>query len=469
MKIVHIASELTPIAKVGGLGDVIQGLSKALIKEGDDVEIILPFYKQIDKKCLKDLEEVKKNAWTARADGLPLILIDFPPGKIYGEKKDLPRFVNFCNEALNFLVERKVSIDILHLHDWMTAICAPLVKTHYKHLIRGVVTTIHNIAYQGICTKEEFKQLAIPEIQMEELQDPKRKDSINLLKGALINSHQVTTVSPTYAEEIQVEQGRGLEPTLKTYHSKITGILNGIDTEFWNPECDTFLGETYIPNPSEIDNVLKSKKTNRKALNKVIHKEFDSTPLFIAVTRLVHQKGPELIEAGIEHVLQKGGQFILLASTPDPALKDEFYALQEAYRDNPHVYFFFAFDEPLSHLAFAAADAILVPSLFEPCGLTQMIALRYGTIPIVHKVGGLKDTIFDIDNDIIPKEKRNGYTFDEPTASSLKRSIDRAFEHLTNDREKWLLMIENGLSQDLSWDHSASLYRSLYDKITQAQ
>ena len=193
--------------------------------------------------------------------------------------------------------------------------------------------------------------------------------------------------------------------------------------------------------------------------------EYDSSPLFISITRIVEQKGPEMIRFGIEYVLKKGGQFILLGSTPEPNLKKVFHALAEEYQDNPHVHFHFVFDEELAHLTFASADCILIPSLFEPCGLTQMIALRYGTIPIVHKVGGLSDTVFDIDHEEIPLDMRNGYTFDSPSNDSLQWSIDRAFEHHRNDPKKWHLMLKNGFKKDWSWKDPALKYIELYKNL----
>ncbi|MCB1110149.1 MAG: glycosyltransferase, partial [Chlamydiia bacterium] len=278
----------------------------------------------------------------------------------------------------------------------------------------------------------------------------------------LVYSDCLTTVSPTYAREIQGKEGFGLESLLIEKKEKLQGILNGIDTSYWNPETDPLLEKNYPTHGNDLKEVLEAKSINRKALQKKLNMDYDPAPLFIAITRLVQQKGPEMIRFGIEYVLKKGGQFILLGSTPEPTLKEEFYSLSEEYRDNPHVHFHFIFDEELAHLTFAAADCILIPSLFEPCGLTQMISLRYGTIPIVHKVGGLSDTVFDIDHEQIPLEKRNGYTFDFPSEDSLRWSIDRAFEHHKNDPQKWHQMLKNGFQKDWSWKTPALEYLEVY-------
>lgn len=488
MYIIHLTTELSPIAKVGGLGDVASGLSKALVQEGEKVEVILPFYDHIDRKLLKNLtvemdklrsfeemEEVKNTVWSATFDGIPLILIEphseagyFERGVIYGEKDDLFRFTYFTKTALEFLMKSERRPDILNLHDWLTALAAPLYHEVYASLglkVGKIMTTIHNMKYQGVCSPPKIERLGLKTehlLKKDKMQDTKEPQKLNILKGALIYSDILTTVSPTYAKEIQGKEGFGLESILTEKREKLRGILNGIDTSYWNPTTDPLLEKNYPSDGKDLKSILEAKMVNRKALQKKLGMDYDPAPLFISVTRLVKQKGPEMIRFGIEYVLKKGGQFILLGSTPEPSLKEEFYHLAEEYRDNPHVHFHFIFDEELAHLTFAAADCILIPSLFEPCGLTQMIALRYGTIPIVHKVGGLSDTIFDIDHEDIPIEKRNGYTFDFPSEDSLRWSIDRAFEHHKNDPKKWKQMLKNGFQRDWSWKTPALEYLKAY-------
>jgi starch synthase len=491
MYIVHLTTELAPLAKVGGLGDVTAGLSKALTEEGEKVEVILPFYDHIDRKLLKklevdfedllsyeDLEEVKNTVWSAEFDGISLILIEphseagyFERGVIYGEEDDLFRFTYFTKTAMEYLLKRGKHPDILNIHDWLTSLAAPLYRETYQSLglkIGGIMTTIHNMKYQGTCVPQKIERLGLKTdhlITKDKMQDHKNPKKLNLLKGALVFSDSLTTVSPTYAEEIQGKEGFGLDPLLVENKGKLRGILNGIDTSYWNPETDPFLEQNYQTDGINLDEVIKAKTENRKSLQQKLHMDYDPAPLFISVTRIVEQKGPEMIRFGIEYVLKKGGQFILLGSTPEPTLKAEFYALAEEYRDNPHVHFHFIFDEQLAHLTFASADCIIIPSLFEPCGLTQMISLRYGTIPIVHKVGGLNDTVFDIDHDTIPLDRRNGYTFDFPSEDSLRWSIDRAFEHHRNDPKKWKLMLKNGFQKDWSWKTPALEYLEAYRSV----
>lgn len=495
MYIVHLTTELAPIAKVGGLGDVTAGLSKALSEAGERVEVILPFYDHIDRKALKNLKidfenlisyeemnECKNTVWSAEYKGVSLLLIEpheeanyFKRGVIYGEEDDLLRFTYFTRTAMEYLLKKGKNPDILNLHDWLTTLAAPLYHEMYKPLglkIRGIITTIHNMKYQGICSPEKLSRIGLHAkhlLKQTKLQDHSKPDKLNLLKGGLVYSDYLTTVSPTYAKEIQGKEGFGLEHTLVDRKDQLYGILNGIDTTYWNPETDPFIKKNYPANGSNFEAVNAAKIENRKALCLKLKMDYDPAPLFSCISRIVQQKGPEMIRFGIEYVLEKGGQFILLGSTPEPSLKAEFLTLAEEYRDNPHVHFHFLFDEKLAHLTYAAADCILVPSLFEPCGLTQMIALRYGTIPIVHKVGGLNDTVFDIDHTELPAEKRNGYTFDFPSNDSLRWSIDRAFEHHKNDRKKWHLMQMNGFKKDWSWKMPAQEYLNLYHSFNSSK
>ena len=263
MHIVHLTSELSPIAKVGGLGDVIAGLSKALTKAGERVEVILPFYDQIDRSKLKNLQvefeelsECKSTVWSAEVDEIRLLLIEpqnnyFKRGVIYGEEDDDQRFITFTNAALHYLLKAGKHPDILHLHDWLTALAAPLYHEKYKSLglkVGGIMTTIHNMKYQGVCEPDRLSQIGLnpdPLLKRDKLQDSTKPDKINLLKGALIYSDSLTTVSPTYAEEIKGEEGFSLGSVLQQREEKLRGILNGIDTHYWDPATDPFLQKNY--------------------------------------------------------------------------------------------------------------------------------------------------------------------------------------------------------------------------------
>ena len=487
MYIVHLASELSPIAKVGGLGDVTAGLSKALQSKGENVEVLLPFYDHIHHQDLEHLnvedqilsslngEPYQNTIWSAKIDTIPVLLVEshhkdinFKRGAIYGEKDDDLRFMSFTRTALEYLLKAKKHPDVLNLHDWLTALAAPLYHEIYKALglkIGTIVTTLHNMFYQGICHQEKLSYIVRPSESLsmqKKLQDDQKPNHINLLKGALLYSDALTTVSPSYAEEIKGKRGHGLGPLLIKKGERFQGILNGIDTEYWNPTTDPLLSENYPKHLTSSDEMFVAKKMNRKALFKKLHMQEVSAPLFCSITRLVQQKGPEMIRFGIEYILKQGGQFILIGSTSEKEVQEDFQALAEKYMDNPHVHFRFAFDEPLAHLVYAAADYLLMPSLFEPCGLAQMIALRYGTVPIIHKVGGLKDTIFDIDQDCYPIDKRNGYTFEHSSNTDLSVTIDRVFKDFRDRPQKGTQMIKNGFNRDWSWKTPAIEYLKVY-------
>ncbi len=479
MYIVHVTTEYAPIAKVGGLGDVVQGLTKACAKVGQQVEVILPFYHTIQQSALSEHGEnpscpgeeraFENGFWKARLEGVDLTLIKskkyFHRNKIYGEKDDICRFAHFSLASLKYLLQAKKKVDVLHLHDWPTALCAPLQREIYQMrglIITSIVTTIHNLAHQGRCEWKVLAQMGSMWQELtdrKEMRDDEKKGYINCLKGGIIYSDLITTVSKSYARQIQV-QTCGLGRLLTKKVSQFKGILNGIDIDYWNPATDPFLKQNFSPDPEQVDQIIRAKKENRIALSSRVGISYDNAPLFIGITRLVTQKGPELIKHGMKHVLQRGGQFILIGTPHEEKVKKEFDALAEKYQGNQRIGFYFKYDEALAHLAYASAHFILIPSLFEPCGLTQMIAMRYATLPIAHKVGGLKETVFDVDDANILELKRNGYTFDSPSKHALRHCIDRAFTHF--QKETYFSLIRHALRQDWSWNAAADHYLQLY-------
>lgn len=455
MEIVHIASELAPIAKVGGLGDVIYGLSKAQMKLGHQVTVYLPKYDCLDYGALENLtplgnlfaEEngtmISNTLWSAQFHGLNLVLIEphdphgyFHRTKIYGEKDDNDRFLYFC-KAAGIALENHPP-DVVHLHDWPTAGFALLRKHSSK-----IVFTIHNLQHQGVCAPFNLTRLGIP-FNKEELRDPKHTDALNLMRGAFRFSDLITAVSPTYAQEILTpEGGFGLEEDLKRAQHKLVGILNGIDTDYWNPETDPMLAVNYSQKTR-----VEGKRGNKRHIQEFLNlTRSESRPLVVAVTRLVPQKGPDLIEYGIQKTLELGGQFVLLGTTRDPATQKQF----EGIKPHPDLVIKLDYNETLSHLLYAASDLFLMPSIFEPCGLSQMIALRYGSIPLVRETGGLKDTIFD---------GKNGFTFTSADKKGVDHALERAFAAMKTER--WPALIDVGMGADLSWDRSAKKYLTSY-------
>lgn len=479
MLIVHIASELSPIAKVGGLGDVIYGLSKELVKLNQETLIILPKYRSLHLENLTNLTcGLKKTFtlqeghsfevffWKASYQNLSLILIDpkhpeaaFDRDSIYGESDDIDRFTLFCFLALEYLKLSNTPPSTLHLHDWPAAFTAHLYKEKYFSLNHKVILTIHNILHQGKCLPHHLQKFAIENFSS--LKDPLHPELANLLKSGIIHADHVVAVSPTYANEIKTKDfGYHLDPLLLSYSHKLSGILNGIDLNYWNPEQDKALVAHYPPS-KEITKILKAKTENKIYLEKSLHLKSSTAPLFSCITRLDYQKGPNLIAHAISTILEKGGQCVLLGTAMDPKIKDQFNKIRHLYANNPNFHFHDQFNESLAHLIYAASDYILIPSLFEPCGLTQMIAMRYYTIPIVRTTGGLADTVFDIDNPTIPSEKKVGICFKDMNSTELDAALSKAFT-LYHDKTRLLSILKNISLQDFSWKESAKKYLTIY-------
>lgn len=467
MEIVHIASEFAPLAKVGGLADAVAGLAKALVAKGHRVEVILPHYDLFAPLELREIgrlyivekgRSIENIVRMTHYEGVQLTLIEarhpehyFRRGKIYGELDDNDRFLFFCKVASHMLLQRKQLPEVVHLHDWMTA-SVPLFLA--PHRPKRLIFTIHNLNHQGKCARFNLDRLEIS-YDEKELADPLEPDTLNLLKGAILKSDAVAVVSPSYAKEIQtLEGGGGLGPFLARHKKKLRGILNGIDTQTWDPQTDRFLHAHYSPST-----FLEGKKSNKALVQEKLGlTPNEKVPLIVAITRLVPQKGPDLIAYGIERCAQLGGQFVLLGSPAQEEIRTQFEELQRSLAGDRHIAFRFEHDEPLSHLLYGASDFLFMPSLFEPCGLAQMIAMRYGSIPLVHATGGLKDTVFDPAS----SEKPNGFLFQVPDNKGVSSLLERAFSFYYGPRAKWEELILNGMGADWSWEASAQKYLRLY-------
>lgn len=472
MEIIHIAAELAPVAKVGGLGDVISGLSRALVEKGHQVEVFLPKYDCLELSGLDHLEVTNQNftsyfdgkwhqnrIWKGLLHGFTVLLFEsydphgfFERDKVYGEHDDNDRFLNFCRATLDYIQSQNRKPDILHVHDWHAA-AIPLLQKHlYPDLTTKTVLTIHNLAYQGFTERKILEKIGLPPQIFP-------KEWVNLLELGIIYADHITTVSPTYAKEILTKEGgHGLEKVLQKYSDKLSGILNGIDEKFWNPETDPILPYHYNAHeikkekPPFIENKVKLQSHTRRMFSL----QEKRCPIVGCVTRLVHQKGPELIKDALYWTLQNGGQFILLAAASDPKTHQEFYQIKREVMDTQFAHIELTYNENLSHLVYGAADILIVPSIFEPCGLTQMIAMRYGTVPLVRKTGGLADTVFD---------GENGFTFGPPTKEALTNSLEKAFHTWFSEPHTWQKLVENGMNHDFSWNRSAEKYIELYEKL----
>jgi len=445
--------EMAPIAKVGGLGDVVVALARAVQDAGNLVEVILPKYQFFNQSpILGSMEHECEFEWGGTrvvvhrcfVEGIQVFFIDpmnnmFSVDSVYGRNDDGVKFDFFCNAALEFLLQSARQPDILHCHDWSTAEVAPAYWSKYHH--NGlwkpkVVFTIHNMNYG----QQKIGQ-------------------------ASFHAQLTTTVSPSYASEVSGH------PAVSQNLHKFYGVRNGIDPDLWGPETDQFLPLNYTADTHE-----EGKRRARQAIQERFNLTWGSdAPIVAVVSRLTGQKGLDLIKHSVGHSLMRGAQFVLLGSAPDPKVQGDFNALAGRHQ-GPNCAFCFAFDEPLSHLVYAAADIILVPSMFEPCGLTQMISMRYGAIPCVRATGGLRDTVFDVDTEKaraawevdgstdwkITGDQTNGFSFDGTDAGALDYALDRALDAYFNDREWWRGFQARVMRQDWSWNRPALDYIELY-------
>lgn len=442
MHIVQIAAECTPLAKVGGLGDVVHGLGKELAKE-HKVTVFIPKYKCISNGLSSEEifyshfkgESRKNRLWSLKLDNINIKLLE-PPNdffnrdNVYGYEDDVSRFLYFCRAALEYLSQHD-NFDIIHVHDWHTSIIPFLIKTAFPKLkTKKSLLTIHNLAYQGVCYETSLKEIGIEE------------KCDNLLKQGITYADIVNTVSPTYSKEILTpEFGCGLEEILKS--KKVHGILNGIDETLWNPENDAA-----ILAPFSNKEPLKSKKRNKLLLQKKLGlKELD-VPIVSSISRLVYQKGPKLIKHAIFQTLKRGGQFILLGDGNIEGFKKvrgQLHPLQSTS-------FNFTYDDTLARQIYASSDFLLIPSIYEPCGLTQLIAFKYGTIPIVRKTGGLADTV----------SEERGYIFEQKNFKDLNQALDKALKDWKTNPQKIEQMVQKGINLDFSWKNPAKEYIKLY-------
>lgn len=444
MHIVHVSVEMAPIAKVGGLGDVVTSLSRAVQDLGHHVDVILPKYDCMNLSNVKDFgfhrsyfwsgTEIK--VWFGKVEGLSVYFLEpqngmFSAGCIYGCNNDGERFGFFCHAALEFLLQSGSHPDILHCHDWSSAPVAWLFKDHYRHygLSKArVVFTIHNLEFGA-----------------------------PLIGKAMAYTDKATTVSSTYSKEVSGN------PVIAPHLYKFHGIVNGIDFDIWDPYNDKFIPMSYLS-----DNVVEGKRAAKEALQQRLGLKKSDLPLVGIITRLTVQKGIHLIKHAIWRTLERNGQVVLLGSAPDPRIQNDFVnlsnQLHSSHGDRARLRL--TYDEPLSHLIYAGADFILVPSIFEPCGLTQLIAMRYGSIPVVRKTGGLYDTVYDVDHDkeraIAQSLEPNGFSFDGADAGGVDYALNRAITAWYENRDWFNSLCKQVMKQDWSWYQPALDYLELY-------
>jgi len=479
LKIAHISAECTPLIKVGGLGEVVGGLTKALDK---DTILILPKYRYLKIEKIKNLRIFKKNLLVSTKKGhiktniykgyinnIEIYLIDpknqyFEKKRVYGYKIDIEKFL-FFSKASCLLLKELGDIDIAHIHDWHVAFMAPIIKENLvKTKVKKVVLSIHNLGYQGICRIGDVDKIGYDGkyfLDKNKLKHYEGKIKLNLLKGGIVYSDFIIPVSNAYAKEIlnNIHGGR-LSEILQTKKNKIKGIVNGIDSKSWNPEFDEFLFHKFSKKmPPE--KLIKIKEENKKFLIEKFHLHKGEKPLIGYIGRLVVQKGPKIIKHAIKKTLSENGRFVLLGTPLDTQSKKIFKNTKHRYAKSKNAVIDFSFNEKLSHQLFAALDFIIIPSLFEPCGLTQLIAFKYGVMPIVRKTGGLSDTVFDIDS----SKEKNGFTFNNFSTEDFDKTLERALHFFKNKKEEFYKIIHKNMFLDYTWETISKEYVKIYKKL----
>ena len=486
LNLLMVASEAVPYAKTGGLADVAGALPLELAKLGHDVILLLPHYRCLSESgrsfrsvcrlhvptpqglvdtlieedtILEGKGEGRMRVWTIRNEAL----YD-RPGLYQDQGADYPdnldRFSFLCRATITVMAYLRASCQwethVLHLHDWQAALCAVYLKTidRDRPEAQGVrtVLTLHNVGYQGLFPQAQFEKTGLPP----SLFTPAGLEyygSVNVLKGGMVFADYVTTVSPTYAREILTpEFGFGLEGVLRNRANLPSGILNGIDIDRWNPETDSYLPVNYSV----------SDRSGKQLCKRMLQREFrlpeTAVPLLSVIARLTPQKGLDLVEAIIPQLMAMDLQLVILG-TGAPELEAKFKILQARY---PHrIGLRIGFDEGLAHRIEAGADMIVMPSRYEPCGLSQLYSLRYGTVPVVRKTGGLADTVMPLTSQVREAGGATGFHVEEDKAEALLLVLRQAVA-LYQDRSRWEQLVEAGMKTDVSWARSADTYDRLF-------
>ena len=471
MKVLFVTGEAWPFIKTGGLGDVAHSLPKALSKMGVDVRVVLPKYSLIDYKYKSKMSHVGhtyiKLNWrnqycgveTLEYEGVKYYFIDneyyFNRNQAYGEIDDCERFSFFSKSALSALDVIDFKPDVIHCNDWHTGLI-PLYLNELKKdgLYKNTKTlyTIHNLKYHGIFTRETLGDSVVLPYDTYFREDGlKYYDSISFMKGGINYADQVSTVSETYADEIKSEfYGETLHGLFHLYKDKLSGIINGIDYDIFNPRKDKEISVKF--GQSKFDNKLKNKVALQKELGLAVSAE---TPLIGIITRLVKQKGMDLVAHILQELLEKDVQVVLLG-TGDEDFEDlfEYYSNMYPSKLSSNI----TFDQALAKRIYASSDMFLMPSLFEPCGLSQMISMRYGTVPVVRETGGLKDTVEPYNQF---KNTGTGFTFTNYNAHEMLDTISRALD-LYSDQKKWRELALRGMQMKNSWNQVGKSYKKLY-------
>lgn len=467
LKVLFFAAECAPFFKVGGLADVIGSLPKALQTLGHDVRVIMPRYRPIDgaqyglrrveefvNVPMADMDRVSEVEVSA-ANGLPTYFVwderFFGRDAVYGQPDEGLAFVFFCRAALEFVRSMDWQPDVIHCHDWHTGAAMMLLALNGDQRLRSIarVFTIHNLVYQGVTGDAIFRFAGF-----DQHIDPvlgEQPGTANWMARGIAYADMVNTVSPSYAEEIHTpDYGAGLDKLLRSRRGRVAGILNGIDRAEWEPATDPALAARFDAQS------IKHRSANKRVVQETLGLKIDPhAPLIGLVTRLVEQKGVDLLAAGAEKLLEHKLQLAILGSG-DPRYEAAIDQLRDRHPDRVGVEH--RFNDRLARLIYGGSDMFLMPSRYEPCGLGQMIAMRYGSLPIVRATGGLKDSVHDAGR--YPK-RGTGFSFEPYSAEGLIGAVDRALKAYA-DRARWLEIQQRAMSADFSWQASAEQYEELY-------
>ena len=471
MNILFCASEAYPFSKSGGLADMASALPKIINQKGEKAIVITPFYDALyDKKSSfkwigsKDIliQDVvyEANFYETFYDGVTYVFVEnetfFKRANYYGYYDDDKRFLFFSYAILEYIPISKVKFDLLHINDWQTGLVPFLLDDIYRvnPLYKDIKTllTIHNLEYQGSFPKDAHKLINRPfnyaYIHF---------DRMNYLKAAIMRANHINTVSPTYREEVQYEYyGFTLDGALKSRLNQFSGILNGIDYEIYNPETDTLIEQTF-----NYKHFSSAKKKNKLALLKKLNLDMSTDTALVAyIGRLAKQKGIDLMMATLEEAIAESTAKFVFIGSGDPLYEDFFRKLQEKYRTR--VYSFIGFNNTLAHQLYASADILMMPSQFEPCGLGQLMAMRYGCLPLVRETGGLKDTVTPYNK---YTKDGHGFSFSNYNAHELKQVLLDAILLYANNQDDWKILVRNAMKQDHSLEQMGKEYLELYERI----
>lgn len=469
MKILYVASEAAPFSASGGLGDVIGSLPAAVSEEGIECTVITPLYKSIDKKHRERFELLMNisfnlvwrksgaSVYMLKENGVRYLFIEnhyyFDRDRLYGEFDDAERFAFFSRAVVEYILKSGDVPDVLHANDWQAAPVIIYLKTEYAHvkLLKKIKTvyTVHNIEYQG-----KFDPYILGDvfgIDVKYLPIVEYDGALNLMKGALVSTDFITTVSPNYANELEYDFfAFGLSEVIRAQKSKLSGVINGIDYAYFSPEIGGDIYKSY-----DLKTLFKGKAENKKALRLDLGLPSVERPMLVMITRLTAGKGIELVLHILEELLSLNLEIVILGSG-EKEYERRLFSLSKRHENLVAI---MKFDRVLSKKLYAAADIFLMPSKSEPCGLAQMIACSYGAVPIVRSVGGLFDSIKPYGT-----EGGNGFRFDNYNAHELLFTVKEALA-LYENKEKWQELVASAKASDFSWNNSAAKYIAIYNNL----